>query len=273
MAVLTVRGFARACHPLPAAAVTVVLSAFAWSLGWRGGALALVFATIFVGQLSVGWSNDAFDARTDAVAQRTSKPTVSGLVTAQALWIAAVLALVASSALSWIVAGWLGGSFHVFALAMAWLYNTALSRTAWSWLPYALAFGAMPAFLTFGLDGSPPPAWTVVVFAIVGVSGHLANAVPDIESDTAAGMDGLALRMGRRRALVVCWVLLGLGTVVLAVVTAQQRPLVAGLVVVAYVGALAVGVMARTEAATFRALLAVVAVDVVALILAGSLAG
>ncbi len=273
MAVLTVRGFARACHPLPAAAVTVVLSAFAWSLGWRGWELALVALTILIGQLSVGWSNDAFDARVDAEAQRSSKPTVTGLVTARALWVGAIIAVLVSSALSWIVAGWVGGSFHVFALAMAWLYNTALSRTAWSWLPYALAFGAMPAFLTYGLDGSAPPAWTVAVFAIVGVSGHLANAVPDIESDTAAGMDGLAVRMGSRRALVVCWVLLGLGTVVLAVVTAQQRPLVAVLVVAAYVGALAVGLMARTESATFRALLAVVAVDVVAIILAGSLAG
>ncbi len=273
MAVLTVRGFARACHPLPAAAVTVVMSAFAWSLGWRGGPLALVFATIFIGQLSVGWSNDAFDARTDAIAHRASKPTVAGLVTARALWIAAAMALAASACLSWVVAGWVGGSFHMFALAMAWTYNTVLSRTAWSWLPYALAFGAMPAFLTFGLDDSAPPAWTVIVFAIVGVSGHLANAVPDLESDASAGMDGLALRMGRRRALVACWVLLAAGTAVLAVVTAQQRPAVAGVVVVAYLGALVVGVTARSEAATFRALLAVVAVDVVALILAGSLAG
>lgn len=273
MAVLTVRGFARACHPLPATAVTVVLSAFAWSLGWRGGPLAWVFVTILIGQLSVGWSNDAFDARTDATAQRTSKPTVAGLVTKRALWIAAIVAVALSSALSWVVAGWVGGSFHVFALAMAWLYNTALSRTAWSWLPYALAFGSMPAFLTYGLDGTAPPAWTVAVFAIVGVSGHLANAVPDLESDAAVGMDGLVLRMGRSRALLACWALLGAGTIILAVVTAKQRPAVATVVVAAYVVALAASVVARSEAATFRALLAVVAVDVVALILAGSLAG
>lgn len=273
MAVLTVRGFARACHPLPAVAVTAVLSAFAWSLGWRGGALAVAALTILIGQLSVGWSNDAFDARVDAVAQRTSKPTVSGLVSSRALWIGAGLALAVSCILSWAVAGWLGGSFHVFALAMAWLYNTALSRTPWSWLPYALAFGAMPAFLTYGLDGTAPPLWTVAVFAIVGVSGHLANAVPDLDTDAAAGMDGLALRMGRRRALLTCWVLLAVGTAILAIVTAQQRPAIAAIVVLAYVVALTVSVTARSEAATFRTLLAVVAVDVVALILAGSLAG
>ena len=36
---------------------------------------------------------------------------------------------------------------------MAWLYNLRLSRTVWSWLPYAVAFGCAPLFLSLGLDG------------------------------------------------------------------------------------------------------------------------
>lgn len=267
------RGFARACHPLPAVAVTFVMSAFAWSLGWRGWPLALLALTMLIGQLSVGWSNDAFDARTDAAAGRTEKPTVTGLVTSRALWIGAWTALVLSAALSWLVAGFGGGSFHVFALAMAWTYNTVLSRTAWSWVPYALAFGAMPAFLSYGLNGMSPALWTVAVFAIVGVSAHLANALPDVESDSAAGLDGLAVRLGPRRGLLLCWLLLGVGSAILVGVTIGPRPMVAWIVVAAYAAAVFAGAVARRPSVMFKALVAVVAIDVVALVLAGSLAG
>lgn len=249
------------------------MSAYAWSLGWRGGAAALLATTILVGQLSVGWSNDAFDARVDAVALRTDKPTVLGLVTARGLWIGAGLGITIAAALSWIVAGWVGGSFHVIALAMAWLYNTALSRTIWSWLPYAVAFGAMPAFLSYGLDGEPPEIWAVAVFAIVGVSAHVANALPDIESDSAAGMDGLAVRLGERAGLILCWTLLAIGSAIIVIATAQERVGVAVIVPIAYAGAVVVGTLARRRSAAFHAVLAVVAVDVIALIAAGSLAG
>ena len=140
-----VLGFIKASHPLPTIAVSLVISAFGWSLGWTGLSLVAVFATILVGQLSVGWSNDAHDANLDARIGRSTKPTVTQDVSARALWLAALTALLIAIASSWAVAGWLGGSFHIFAILMAWLYNIRLSRTAWSWLPYSLAFGAMPA--------------------------------------------------------------------------------------------------------------------------------
>ena len=162
------QSFVRAAHPLPTIAVSLVITAFAWSLGWTGWLLVTVFAAILIGQLSVGWSDDAFDASLDARVGRTSKPTVALTVSAGALWIAAVSALIIAILLSWAVAGWLGGSFHVFAILMAWLYNIRLSRTVWSWLPYALAFGVMPAFLSFGLNDEPPTVWAVAVFAIIG---------------------------------------------------------------------------------------------------------
>ena len=77
--------------------------------------------------------------------------------TLAALGWAAWIALAVSALLSWIAAGPIGGSFHVLFLAMAWLYNVALSRTVWSWLPYAVAFGAMPAFL-YVANGDPAAA-------------------------------------------------------------------------------------------------------------------
>lgn len=261
-------GLARACHPAPTAVVTFVITAFAWSVGWRFPGLLGILVAVLVGQLSIGWSNDAFDAELDAAAGRTSKPTVAGLVTPRLLWTCAVIALAVSAGTSWLVAGFAGGSFHVFSVLMAWLYNTVLSRTAWSWLPYALAFGAVPAFLTLGLDGSAPPAWMVIVFAIVGVSAHLANAVPDIDVDRATGVDGLAVRLGARTSVIACWSLLAVGTAILAAVTRADQPWLAVLVVVALVFAGSVALVARRASAGFVALMAVVVVDVVVLVIA-----
>ncbi len=257
----------RACHPLPTLAVTVVMTAYAVSLGWRGAALIGAIAAVLVGQLSVGWSNDAHDASLDARSSRTKKPTVSGDVTARTLWAVAVIALTLAMALSWMVAGPIGGSFHVLAVVMAWAYNLALSRTSWSWLPYAVAFGVMPAFFSWGLDGQPPPLWAPVVFALVGVSGHLANALPDIEHDSAASVGGLAVRLGARRTRVGCWILSGLASGILGVVLWPVQPLAGAAVVGAWLVAAVVAVGRPSPQASFRALLAVVAIDVVALVL------
>lgn len=262
-----VLGFIKACHPLPTIAVSLVISAFGWSLGWSGLSLLAVFITILVGQLSVGWSNDAFDSFLDARIGRTSKPTVAQDVSARALWFAAFTALLIAIASSWAVAGWLGGSFHIFAIMMAWLYNIRLSRTAWSWLPYALAFGAMPAFLSFGLNDEPPTLWSVAVFAIIGVSAHLANALPDAESDAAAGVGGIVVALGNRRSVILCWLLLALGSGILVVVSLTATVWLALIIFVAFVLAVIVGSRSHHRTAMFYSLIAMVAIDVSALVM------
>lgn len=258
--------FTKACHPGPTAAVTLVITAFAWSVGWRLPAIALLLICVLVGQFSVGWSNDAFDARLDALSGRLSKPTVASDVTARGLWIGAVSALTVSVVLSWLVAGRIGGSFHVIALAMAWLYNLRLSRTAWSWLPYALAFGAVPGFVSYGFDGQPPDWWATFCFAIIGVSAHLANALPDLDSDAAAGRGGSAVRLGRRRSVVVCWTLLAVGTATLAAVAMSVHWWIAGGLAAAYVVAVVFGTRSTMRSGMFAALVAAVAVDVAVVI-------
>ena len=266
------QGFVRAAHPLPTIAVSLVTTAFAWSLGWVGWPLITVFTAILIGQLSVGWSNDAFDASLDAQVGRTSKPTVALNVSARALWIAAVCALLIAILLSWTVAGWLGGSFHEFAILMAWLYNIRLSRTVWSWLPYALAFGVMPAFLSFGFNDEPPTLWAVAVFAIIGVSAHLANAMPDADSDASAGVGGLVVHLRNRRSVVLCWLLLALGSGILAVVSFAAGAWMALLIAGAFISAVVLGTRSRHRAGMFHALIAMVAVDTAALVVVTAIA-
>jgi heme o synthase len=265
------RGFIQASHAAPTAVVTVVVVLLAAGFGWRGWPLVGVLVVVAIGQLSVGWSNDAFDASLDKKSHRLDKPTVAMGISSKELWIAAVISLLTSSALSWVVAGAIGGSWHVFALIMAWLYNTVLSRTWWSWLPYALAFGSIPAFLSYGLDGQAPSIWLMSVCAIVGVSAHIANALPDLATDREAGVNGFVASLGQSRATRLCWILLTLGSVILAVESYSSSAWLPAVLVVSLAGAGLFVRLSHSRTAMFNAILALVVVQVVVLVTAVAL--
>jgi 1,4-dihydroxy-2-naphthoate octaprenyltransferase len=125
----------------------------------------------------------------------------------------------------------------------------------------------MPAFLSFGLNDEPPTLWSVAVFAIIGVSAHLANAIPDAESDAAAGVGGLVIHLGTRRSIILCWLLLALGSGILVVVSFAASPWLALLVCVAFIFAVIFGSRSHHRKAMFYALIAMVVVDVAALVI------
>ena len=152
------------------------------------------------GQLSVGWSNDAHDAVRDQQAARTNKPTVRGQITASQLWMFAIAAVIMCVPLSFIAAGFRGGLAHLIAVASAWAYNLYFKTTRLSWLPYAISFGLIPAFVTYGLTPPHAPAvWLTAAAALMGVGAHFANALPDLESDASIDAGGAAVALGRRR--------------------------------------------------------------------------
>jgi len=211
-------GWVHACHPLPTAAVTTIVTALAAALGWHGAALVGLAAAVLLGQLSIGWSNDAHDAAADVRALRRDKPVVAGTVRAPHLWWAAGIAAALSVVLSLAAAGWIGGMWHVAAVAMAWWYNVQLSRTVMSWVPYAVSFACLAPFLTLGLNGTWPAVWLPVVLALMGTAAHLANAGRDLERDRSIALSGAAVRLGAARTSAATWVLLGIATLVLAAV-------------------------------------------------------
>ncbi|NEC43674.1 UbiA family prenyltransferase, partial [Streptomyces sp. SID8016] len=145
--------------------------------------------------LSVGWCNDAYDARRDARAGRRGKPASDGTVRTGAVWAAAGIALALCVPLS-LACGGLAGAVHLAAVAVAWLYNLRLKATALSWLPYMSGFGLLPAAVTLTLPGQPWPRWwTVAAGALLGLAAHLADTLPDIAADRAAGVTGLPHRL------------------------------------------------------------------------------
>jgi 4-hydroxybenzoate polyprenyltransferase len=115
-----------------------------------------------------------------------------------------------------IAIGLIGGLAHILAVASAHVYNLYLSRTSWSWLPYAVSFGLLPLFVaqTSSTELWPETAM-IVLFSLVGVIAHLLNALPDIEIDRTAGKGGMAVSLGRQNSLMLA---AGLSVVAIGVV-------------------------------------------------------
>jgi 4-hydroxybenzoate polyprenyltransferase len=211
-----VRALALSCHPIPSLAVTALTAGLAALAGLPVGRGALVTAAVFTGQLSIGWSNDYIDAERDQAVERSDKPLAAGTLAARTAGIAAVVALILTVALSALL-GWPGGAAVVGTAACGWAYNLGLKATALSWLPYAIAFGLLPAVVT--LSDSPPrwpPAWALTAGALLGVAAHLANALPDLRDDDATGIRGLPHRLGAKTtALTGAGLLLAASAVIL----------------------------------------------------------
>lgn len=187
---------ARSCHPGPVAAVTVIAALLATGSGLDGARRALLVAAVLTGQLSVGWCNDAFDARRDAAAGRRGKPVADGSVGARTVWAAALTAALLCVPLS-LACGPLAGTLHLAAVAAAWAYNLGVKATLLSWLPYATGFAALPAMAALTVPGGPPPPWWLpTAGALLGVAAHLGDVLPDIEDDLRAGVRGLPQRLG-----------------------------------------------------------------------------
>src|SRR5918996_114865 len=191
-------------HPLPAAAVALLVAGLTAALGAATDDILWATASTAAGQASVGWSNDAIDARRDIEADRREKPVVRGLVSRGTLWIGAVVAAPLAVALAVPLGGPETGVMAA-AVASAWLYNAGLKATPVSWLPYAMSFGLLPVF-AWSVAGRTAPWWVVAGAALLGVAAHLMNVLPDLSRDV--GLAGLPHRLGPRRSLMLAAALL-----------------------------------------------------------------
>ncbi|MFG2813489.1 UbiA family prenyltransferase [Streptomyces sp. NPDC048410] len=269
----TVSALAGACHPGPLVVVTALTAAMAVNAGQEPGRCLLTTGAVLAGQLSIGWCNDAFDARRDLAVGRRGKPVADGAIETGQVWTAAYAALALCVPLSF-ACGRAAGAVHLTAVAAAWAYDLRLKATRWSWAPYAVAFAALPAFVTLGLPGRPWPAWWVVAAgALLGVGAHLGNVLPDIRDDLATGVRGWPQRLGPQRVRLLLPVPLVAASALLAFGPAG-RPGARQLAALAGAGLIAVAgtVLGRRRArAAFAAAVAVAALDVALLLGSGGL--
>ncbi|MDQ3627306.1 MAG: UbiA family prenyltransferase [Actinomycetota bacterium] len=262
-------GLLRASHPGPTAAVTALVAVLASVLGHDAATITLIAAAVLTGQLSIGWSNDLVDAPRDRRAGRRDKPIATGELPGHVVRVALAVTVPTCVALS-LLCGLRSGLSHLLlGVASGWLYNLWLKRTAWSWLPYAVAFGSLPAWVTLALPQPVgPPVWMVAAAALLGVGAHLVNALPDLDEDAATGVRGLPHRLGPRGASVVAAAVLTAASVVTVTGPAGPAPTWAWVVLGCAV-ALAVLGSRGTGRTPFRATIAIAFLDVAMLALRG----
>lgn len=255
----------RAAHPGPAFAVTVLAGLLGVAVGLGVRDVLLVVAAVGTGQLTIGWSNDLVDAARDRAVGRTDKPIATGELDGRLVRAACAAALVATVPLS-LATGLVAGAVQLVTVASGWAYNLGLKATGWSWLPYAVAFGALPAFVS--LVDNPdrlPPWWMVTAGALLGVGAHLVNVLPDLADDAATGVRGMPHRLGARRASALAAAVLVAATVAIVVGAPVESTAVATVALVV-VGGLAVVALVTTGRTPFRAAIAMALVDVAMLV-------
>lgn len=264
------RDLLRACHPGPTVAVTVLAALLALTArtGWGDG--LLVTAAVLAGQLTIGWSNDLLDADRDRAAGRADKPVAAGSVARGSLRAVLAVALVAVLVLS-ALTGWRAAAVHlVLVVGSGWAYNLGLKSTVWSWVPYAVAFGSLPAvvWLAAGPGWSLPPAWMMLVGAVLGVGAHLLNVLPDLADDALTGVRGLPHRLGERAVRVLAPLLLLTGALLVVLAPGGQVPVWGWAALILSV-ALAAVAWATRGSTPFVAAMLLAVVNVAGLVLRG----
>lgn len=207
---VSINAYLSATHFPQALTMVVLAAALSTLLGSSGLNILWVILATTSGQASVGWFNDYLDAKTDKSLDRKHKPVVKHSLDPQHLRVPIVVATVVSVPFSYLAAGLMGGLAHLFAIASAQLYNRYLSRTVWSWLPYAISFALLPIFCWQAASRDSCPSANILLISIlVGVISHIFNALPDLELDRRVKLGGLVVSLGREKSIALI-VILGL---------------------------------------------------------------
>ena len=209
-----IAGLLKASHFGPTLIVTSISWFFAAYYWWEGPAFVIAFG-VFTGQLIVGWSNDLYDYEDDLKHNRVKKPLVAGLISRKYLtnWLCFMVPFAFVANLLGPL-GFKGGLVYMFGISMGVAYNFYFKYNRFSWLPYALAFAALPSCVAIS-KGVTPPTWMWLGGAIFGSAAHFINVIKDMDQDRASGIGGAPQRLGKRNSIVAAIVLIGLGILAL----------------------------------------------------------
>lgn len=188
----------KSTHPIPSIAVSSFTVLFSLGLQLPAEKSVLIGCAVLAQQFSVGLSNDWLDYERDLKVAREDKPLAMGEVSIQLVknfsYLFAVLALLLSFLLNPSAGFWM-----MLMLIVGWSYNLGLKSTGLSALPYAIGFGTLPVFVTLSQTAPAFPAsWVILMAALLGISAHFANTLPDLLADRETGVQALPHLLGQR---------------------------------------------------------------------------
>jgi 4-hydroxybenzoate polyprenyltransferase len=191
-----------AAHPLLSTMIALGAAAAAALTGRAAREVGLVLVTVLVGRATAGWLNDVADRTRDLAAERLDKPVAQDWVHPSTVTFTVACATLLLVPLS-LSNGTTAGIAHLLSVAAAWAYDTRIKLTSLSWLPWAVSFGLLPAFLSYGgwgggTHGGPPTITMTVLAALLGVGVHFLTALPDLVGDNHNGVRSLPLRVALR---------------------------------------------------------------------------
>lgn len=199
------RGFAllKSTHPIPSFSVAIFAALFGIGFGLPTEQVWVVGLSVLAQQFSVGLSNDWLDYDRDKSVGRKDKPAASGEVSVSLIrsssFVMAVTGLLLASSL-----GIETGLIMVAMLVVGWSYNLGLKSNGFSIVPYAIGFAILPIFVTLAFDPPRFPMWWVVVAAaLLGISAHFANTLPDLFADRETGVRALPHILGQRLSAMI----------------------------------------------------------------------
>jgi 4-hydroxybenzoate polyprenyltransferase len=198
-----------ASHPALSAAIAVGTAGAAAVAGRSLREVGLVLVTVLVGRMTAGWLNDVADRKRDLAVGRLDKPVARDWVhpSTVTFTIACATCLLVPLSFS---NGTAAGAAHLLSVAAAWIYCSRVKVTVLSWVPWAVSFALLPAFLSYGgwgggIHGGPPTWEMTVLAALLGIGVHVLVALPDLVDDNHNKVRNLplvvALRTGAPKLL------------------------------------------------------------------------
>ena len=198
-------------HPIPSLMYVTAVALFSVLAAYSSGhtiipaTLARVLIGVACAQVAIGTLNDYMDRKLDAQSGR-SKPLVMGLITPR-MALGQVICATILLLLLFMPLGWVALLLGMLIEGLGLAYDLGLKSTPFSGLLYAVYFPLIPllAWVVFG--SYQPFLWWVLPFgALLGLAMNIANTLPDLESDTEAGVRGLPHLLGLRNGLAVVWI-------------------------------------------------------------------
>jgi 4-hydroxybenzoate polyprenyltransferase len=191
-----------ASHPASSVAIGAGVAIGAALAGRSLREVGLVFVTVLVGRLTAGWLNDVADRERDLAAGRQDKPVARDWVHPSTVTFTVACATCLLVPLS-VSNGTAAGLAHLLSVAAMWIYNSRVKLTLLSWVPWAVSFGLLPTFLSYGgwgggIHGGPPTWQMTVLAALLGVGIHVLLALPDLVTDNHLKIKNLPLRLALR---------------------------------------------------------------------------
>lgn len=211
-------------HPKQAIITALSLAGVAILTGRSPKEVGVIAVTVLVGQAILGWHNDVVDRRHDRDNNISGKPVADGRLDPGTVWYAIVAAFWVLLPLA-VTTGLTAGCIYMGSVAVGMLGNV-LFRTGflsfWSW---AVSFGMLPAYLSYGgwggqAKGDPPEVSIVVLAALLGIGVHFTRSVWGLVADHAEGWTYLPLKLGLKLGATRLLMLASVYTAVIVVLLA-----------------------------------------------------